>query len=385
MQTSCIDLNDGQIGDAVAANQLRLIACAVRQNHFQGRGTLHHVGVGDDIAIACRNDAGTLAHRRDFIARVTALRPSTEEEHRIIVASLIILDAYHRRDDLLCHLLGSQFTGYCAGRLIVIHQFVDGKRRFCGVPRVIDGDITIVNQGDKAADGADGNHQARHHAGYNLQGCLFAFGHRLLFFFRLLRLLGCLCVWVLIAVVIVALPHYLALVLAVIALSIGAAGIPTVRRVGWIPLRLVVCVVRLLAIGIGLIMGIAVCRIGVSGRIRRRLCLFGMCFIGSLFLWNGICSFSRTILCRFIGFLAGSLCIFKICLFYGSSVRLRMHFLRVVVFFVQSIVHFVRIIHKIISFPRNPLYQWMVVCFIPWVPSVPLGVILLCQCNVTAV
>src|SRR5699024_9768231 len=102
------------------------------------------------------------------------------------------------------------------------------------------GDITIVNQGDKAADGADGNHQARHHAGYNLQGCLFAFGHRLLFFFRLLRLLGCLCVWVLIALVIVALPHYLALVLAVIALSIGAAGIPTVRRVGWIPLRLVV-------------------------------------------------------------------------------------------------------------------------------------------------
>ena len=369
MQTSCIDLNDGQIGDAVAANQLRLIACAVRQNHFQGRGTLHHVGVGDDIAIACRNDAGTLAHRRDFIARVTALRPSTEEEHRIIVASLIILDAYHRRDDLLCHLLGGQLAGYRAGRLIVIHQFVDGKRRFCGTTGIIDGDIAVVNQGDKPADGANGNHQARHHTGYNFQGYLFAFGHRLLFFFRLLRLLGCLCIWVLIAVVIVALPHHLALTVAVIALSIGAAGISTVRRIGWIPLRLVVCVVRLLAV-IGLIIGIAVGRIGVSGRIRRRLCLFGMGFIGSLaFVMIRLLDAFRSILHRFAGGLFR--CTFKWDLLRRSGVRLLISIFGIVQSFVQSIVHFVRIIHKLISFPRNlhiysnGLYSWSSLGFLP--------------------
>ena len=196
-----------------------------------------------------------------------------------------------------------------------------------------------------------------------------AFGHRLFFLFRFLRLLGGLCIWILIAMVIVALPHHLALMPAVIMLC-TAVGI-SIGGIGRIPLSMLVCVVRLLAIGIGLIMGIAVCRIGVSGRIRRCLGLFRMGLLGSLFLWNGICSFSRTILCRFIGFLAGSLCIFKICLFYGSSVRLRMHFLRVVVFFVQSIVHFVRIIHKLISFPRNlhiysnGLYSWSSLGFLP--------------------
>ena len=53
-----LHLQHSQIGNFVSADEFRGEHPVVCQQHVNGTGTVHHVGVGDDVAVCCENHTG---------------------------------------------------------------------------------------------------------------------------------------------------------------------------------------------------------------------------------------------------------------------------------------------------------------------------------------
>ena len=138
--------------------------------------------------------------------------------------SLIILDAHHRRDDLLCHLLGvSSPDTVLAGWLSPTSLLIVNAGSVL-LPELLTEIYPLLIRATNPPMEPTENHQASHHTGYNFQGYLFCLWTSASFLFRLPAASGLPVYMGSDSYGNSALPHHLALALAVIMLC-TAVGI----------------------------------------------------------------------------------------------------------------------------------------------------------------
>ena len=129
--------------------------------------------VSDDIAILGNDDAGTLACQRRGIG--LAVAAPTIAENKTLLADLVVLDADHRGDDLLCGLLAGQAIrgDHRVGGVVAVRVLIQGKGcRFTGAGAFHIDNAVLDHQGENAHR-REGDHRAAEHRGNHRQSGLF--------------------------------------------------------------------------------------------------------------------------------------------------------------------------------------------------------------------